>query len=127
MSSAMVATNVGLCRPTPREATSATTTMAVPSLPRSTGTLVVVAYEDGWYLGEVAETGSNGHLHVRFMKKGAKDFSWTSRCDLIHENFILGVSPLIAPCDSSCRLITIENEHEIAEAYAEYGKKYFCP
>ena len=77
MSSAMVATDVGLCRPTPREATSATTTMAVPSLPRSTGTLVVVAYEDGWYLGEVAETGSNGHLHVLFMKKGAKFFSWT--------------------------------------------------
>jgi hypothetical protein len=92
------------------------------------GELVAVAYDiDGMHIGELIKKGPNKEYDVKFMVRQGKTFKWPSRDDMhaTHQNFILGVQPVLRPCSANLRSFMVENWDEVMSAFDAYAAKFF--
>ena len=76
----------------------------------ATGSLVAVAYDHNFYVGEISDLGEDD-CRVRFMVHvSGERFKWGGKkSELIHKSFLLDTLPTLAPCDGSLRVFKVEN------------------
>lgn len=117
-------TNSGECSVS-NETMDKTSSPAHTSRDIKQGELVVVAYEDDWFISEVTRIVNENEYEISSMTKTGKTFKWPAKkvVDITHRNFILKVIPQLTP--SNLRYSQVENINDISSEYLSYCDKYF--
>ncbi|XP_070576213.1 putative protein tag-278 [Ptychodera flava] len=95
------------------------------------GTYIAVAYEDGWFAGEVCEvlTTPDNSILVNFLSRNSisgNSFRWPTKIDVaITENKFILKQIEVEPKDSLLRAWSVKNIAEIENLYHAFRKKFF--
>lgn len=88
--------------------------------------IIAIAYEDGFSLGEVVLKVDNDEWKVKLMEKSTNGaFKWTKKHTTVHRNFVMATSPLLEPRDASLRAFTLTNAKVVEDVFFNFKKEHF--